>query len=77
VFLGKSVGILFSPLLEQSTTYEPAVQLHTLGHDDATPTSRITATIAVIRNCILCRQSTNIKYIYLIVIVQCRHINKI
>jgi hypothetical protein len=79
VFLGKSVGILSSPLLEQltSTTYEPPVQLHTLGHDDATPTSRITATIAVIRNCILCRQSTNIKFIYLIVIVQCRHINKI
>jgi hypothetical protein len=51
---------------------KPPVQLHTLGHDDATPTSRITATIAVIRNCILCRQSTNIKYICLIVIVQCR-----
>ena len=78
MFLGKYVGILFSPLLEQltSTTFEAPVQLHTLGHDDATP-SRITATIAVIRNCILCRQSTNIKYIYLIVIVQCRHINKI
>ena len=77
MFLGKSVGILFSPLLEQSTTYEPAVQLQTLGHDDATLTIKITATIAVIRNCILCRQSTNIKCIYLIVIVQCRHINKV
>jgi hypothetical protein len=34
-------------------------------------------TIAVIRNCILRSQSTNTKYIYLIVIVQCHHINKI
>ena len=81
--------MLSSPLLEQLTwtpfkvaPFELLVQLQTLGHDDATPTSRITATIAVIRNCILCHQSTNIKYIYLIVIsiavlhvyIKCREI---
>ena len=61
MLLGKSVGILSSPLLEQSmlTPSELSVQLQTLGHDDTTPTSRITATIAVIRHCILRRQSTN------------------
>jgi len=53
-----------------------SVQLQTLGHDDTTPTSKITATIDVIINFILRRQSTNTKYIYLIVIVQCHHINK-
>jgi hypothetical protein len=65
VLLGKSVGILYSPLLEQSTLtpFEVLVQTQTLGHDDATPTSRITATIAVIRHCILRRQSTNTKCI--------------
>lgn len=68
MLLGKSVGILSSPLLEQSTVTpsEVSVQLHTLGHDNATPTSKITKTITVLRNCILRRQSTNIKYIYLI-----------
>jgi hypothetical protein len=78
VLIGKSVGILSSPLLEQSTLtpFELLVQLQTLGHDDTTPTNKITATIAVIRNCILRSQSTNTKYIYLIVIVQCHHINK-
>jgi hypothetical protein len=61
VLLGNSIGILSSPLLEQSTLtlFELLVQLQTLGHDDATPTSRITATITVIRHCILCRESTN------------------
>jgi hypothetical protein len=39
------------------------VQPQSLGHDDATPTSRITAIIAVIRHCILRRQSTNTKCI--------------
>ena len=59
VLLGKSVGILSSPLLEQLTLtpFELLVQLQTLGQDDTTPTNKITATIAVIRNCILCRQS--------------------
>ena len=77
MLLGKSVGILSSPLLEQSTLTpsELSVQLQTLGQDDTTPTNKITTTIAVIRNCILRCQSTNIKYIYLIVIVQCHHIN--
>ena len=65
MLLGKSVGILYSPLLEQSTLtpFEVLVQTQTLGHADATPTSRITATIAVIRHCILRRQSTNTKCI--------------
>jgi len=68
VLSGKSVGILSSPLPEQSTVtpFEVSVQLQTLGHDDATPTSKMTTTIAVLRNCILRRQSTNTKYIYLI-----------
>ena len=46
---GKSVGILFSTLPEQSTVTpsEVSVQLHTLGHADATPTSNTTTTIAV------------------------------
>jgi hypothetical protein len=63
VLFGKSVGIPFSPLLEHSTVApsEVSVQLQTLGHDDATPTSKITANVAVIRNCILRRQSTNTK----------------
>ena len=78
MLLGKSVGILSSPLLKQSklTPFELLVQLQTLGQDDTTPTSKIIATIAVIRICILRSQSTNTKYIYLIVIVQCHHINK-
>ena len=61
MLLGKSVGIRSSPLLEQLTLtpFEVLVQPQTLGHDDATPTSRITATITVIRHCILCRESTN------------------
>ena len=65
MLLGKSVGILSSPLLEQLTLtlFEVLVQPQSLGHDDATPTSRITATIAVIRHCILRRQSTNTKCI--------------
>jgi len=65
VLVGKSVGMLSSPLLEQLTLtpFEVLVQPQTLGHDDATPTSRITATIAVIRHCILSRQSTNTKCI--------------
>ena len=65
---GKSVGMPPSPLLEQSTVTpsEVSVQLQTLGHDDATPTSKIRANVAVIRNCILRRQSTNTKCIYLI-----------
>jgi len=73
VLLGKSVGILSSLLLLQrtSTPTERPVQLHALGHDDTTPTSKITATIAVVRNSILRRQSTNAKCIYIIVIVQC------
>jgi len=58
VLLGKSVGILFSPLLWQvtSTPTELSVQLQTLGHDDTTPTSKITAISTVIRNSILRRQ---------------------
>jgi hypothetical protein len=65
VLLGKSVGILSSPVLEQLTLtpFEVLVQPQSLGHDDATPTSRITAIIAVIRHCILRRQSTNTKCI--------------
>ena len=61
MLLGKSVGILSSPVLEQLTLtpFEVLVQPQSLGHDDATPTSRITAIIAVIRHCILRRQSTN------------------
>jgi hypothetical protein len=49
--LGKCVGILSSPRPEQSTLtlFELLVQLQIPGHDDAIPTSRITATIAVIR----------------------------
>ena len=72
MLLGKSVGILSSLLLEQLTAGSPnwLKQRHTLGHDDATPTSKITPTIAVIRNCMLRRNSTNTKTecIYLIVI---------
>ena len=65
MLVGKSVGMLTSPLLEQLTLtpFEVLKQPQTLGHDDATPTSRITATIIVIRHCILRRQSTNTKYI--------------
>ena len=61
MLLGNSVGILSSSLLEQSTLtlFELIVQLQALGHDDVIPTSRITANIAVIRHCILRRQSTN------------------
>ena len=68
MLLGKSGGILSSPLLLQSTSTptEWFEQLQTLGHDDATPISKITTTIAVIRNCMLRRQSTNTKWIYLI-----------
>jgi hypothetical protein len=47
---GKSVGILSSLLPEQSTSNP---QRQTLGHDDATPTSKIT-TVVVMINCILC-----------------------
>jgi hypothetical protein len=44
-------------------------QLQTLEHDDTTPTSKITATIVVIRNPIFRRRSTNIRCsIHLIVI---------
>jgi hypothetical protein len=68
VLFGKSVGIPSSPLPEQSTVTpsEVSVQLQTLGQDDATPTSKITANVAVIRNCILRRQSTNtnVQYCY-------------
>ena len=68
MLLGKSVGILSSSLLLQSTLTptEWFEQLQTLGHDDATATSKITANIAVIRNCMLRRQSTNTKCMYLI-----------
>ena len=69
---GKSVGILCSCLPEQSTInpMKLSLQLQTLGHDDATPTSKITTTVDVIRNCMLRRKSTNTKTecIYLIVI---------
>ena len=60
---GKSVGILSSTLPEQSTVTpsEVSVHLQTLGHEYTTPTSKLTTTIAVLRNCILRRQSTNIK----------------
>jgi len=37
------------------------VQLQTLGHGEATPTSEITANVVVIRNCIFLRQSIKIK----------------
>ena len=65
---GKSVGILSSFLLSQSTVTpsEVSVQLHILGHDDATPTSKITTTIDVLRNSILRRQATKTQDIYLI-----------
>jgi hypothetical protein len=68
VFLGKSGGKLYNPLLLQLTLTptEWFEQLQTLGHDDVTPTSKITANITVIRNCMLRRQSTNAKCIYLI-----------
>ena len=68
MLIGKSGGILYSPLLLQkrTTPSEVSVQLQTLGQDDATPTSKITAHIAVIRNCMLRRQSTNTKCMYLI-----------
>jgi hypothetical protein len=48
VLLGKSVGMLYSPLLKQSTLtpFEVLVQPQTLGHDDATPTSRILSMLA-------------------------------
>ena len=70
---GISVGILFSRLRRHSTINPPNTllpQLQTLGHDDATPTSKITTTVDVIRNCMLRRKSTNTKTecIYLIVI---------
>jgi len=73
VLLGKSVGILFSMPSKQLTKTPSgmSVQLQTLGQDDATPTSKLTATITVIRNFILRRQSTSTKCIYLIVIVPC------
>jgi hypothetical protein len=73
VLSGKSVGILSSPLPAQSTSsrFALSVQLQPLGQDDTTPTRKITATIVVIRNSILRRRSTNIRCIYLIVIVQC------
>ena len=63
MLFGKSVGIPSSSLPEQLTLTpsEVSVQLQTLGHDDVTPTSKITANVAVIRNCILLRQSTNTK----------------
>ena len=66
MLFGKSVGILASPLLLQLTSSlsELLVQLQTLGHGDTRPKRKITATIAVIRNCILRRQSTNAKYNY-------------
>jgi len=38
-----------------------SVQLQTLGHGEATPTSQITAKVVVIRNCIFLRQSTKLK----------------
>ena len=68
MLIGKYGGILFSLLLLQSTSTptEVSVQLQTLGHDDVTPTSTITANAAVIRNCMLRRQSTNTKCIFLI-----------
>ena len=68
MLLGKSGGILSSPLLLQSTLTptEWLEQLQTVGHDDTTPTSKLTEHIAVIRNCMLRCQSTNKKYIYLI-----------
>ena len=43
-----------------------SLQVQLLGHDDTTPTSKITATIVVIRNSILRTQSTKIKCIFLI-----------
>ena len=60
---GKSVGILPSPLMEQLTAYPYGsfLQLQTLWHDDATPTSKITTAVVVIRNCMVCRKSTNTK----------------
>ena len=69
MLFGKSVGILSNPLPKQSTVTpsEVSVQLQTVGHDDATPTSKITANVVVIRNCILRRQSTNTNCIYLII----------
>ena len=86
MLLGKSVGILPSPLTEHAarSPYILLVQLQKLGHDDATPTSKITTTVVAIRNCMLCRKSTNTKTecIYLIVIsiavlhvyIKCREI---
>lgn len=73
---GKSVGILSSTLPEQltATPYEESVQLHTLGHDDTTQTSEIKTTIAVIRNSILRRQSTNTQSIYLIMSNNVMHV---
>ena len=67
MLFGKAVGIPPNPLPEQLTTAprRVSVQLQTLGHDDATPTSKTTANVAVIKNCILRRQSTNTKCIYL------------
>jgi hypothetical protein len=57
VLLGKIGGILSSSLLLQYTTSPPELseQLQSLGHDDVTPTTNITATIAVIINCMLLR----------------------
>jgi hypothetical protein len=37
------------------------LQLQTSGHDEATPTSEITANVVAIRNCIFPRQSIKIK----------------
>ena len=68
MFLGKPGGKLYSPILLHSTVTPGVWFQHqqTLGHDDVTPTSKITATITVIGNCMLRRQSTNAKCIYLI-----------
>ncbi len=60
----KFFGILSSLLFLQSTTLPEQTQR--LGHADTTPTSKITATIVVIRNSILRTQSTKMKRIYLI-----------
>ena len=72
---GKSVGILCSPTLKQSTLTpsEVSVQKQPRGHDDTTPTSEITTAIAVIRNCMLRRKSTNTEKecIYLVIICHC------
>jgi hypothetical protein len=48
-------------LQSTATPREASVHLQTLGHDEATPTSKITANVVVIRNCILLFQSAKIK----------------